>query len=69
MSENLEFVKAVRETLKNEGPPPLIGTFDPKLGDVGQDQEGNYYAWNGERWIGNTKQSVTLDEWLRGTQR
>lgn len=39
-----------RKYLHNEL-PPLIGTFNPDLGDVGRDSDNRIWAWEGKRWI------------------
>lgn len=57
--ENEEFALAVALTHRAIGPPPIVGSFEPKLGDIGRiEQTGEYVIWNGECWIGKDAQKV-----------
>jgi hypothetical protein len=64
VSEDSNWKWAISEAYKRCGPPPLIGTFDPQLGDIGVDVEGNFYFWDGSRFLGRTTQSKPFEEFL-----
>jgi hypothetical protein len=40
------------ETYKNIGPPPIVGTFEPQLGDIGRVWDAEQLAWNLQVWSG-----------------
>jgi hypothetical protein len=61
MSENEGFNWVVEQTLQMAGPIPVVGQFEPKLGDIGRvEQTGECVIWNGECWIGKGAQKVGL---------
>jgi hypothetical protein len=40
------------ETLRNVGPPPVMGTFTPQLGDIGRDFETDRLGiFTGKEWL------------------
>jgi hypothetical protein len=60
-----DFKRAVAETFKVFGKPPLIGTFAPTLGDIGTDPENIFWAWDGKRWISSDgKLAKTFEQWM-----
>ena len=49
-----QFLWASIEQFKASGPPPVIGTFMPSVGDVGRDCDAplaQYRTWTGEEWL------------------
>lgn len=47
-----QFMYAAEACYLKNGPPPLIGSFEPVLGDVARDPKRNliYRTWVGDRW-------------------
>jgi hypothetical protein len=47
-----DYEECVARTREKYGDPPLIGTFTPKKGDIGIDEDGYWRVWDGTKWYG-----------------